>query len=380
MLKHYHKSACRSIELCGCGPCYGMLYLMIVLGIESSCDETAAGVVVDGRLLKSNVVASSVDLHAKYGGVVPEIAARSHIEAIVPVIQQALDDADCTWDDIDAIAVTKGAGLGGSLLIGVLAARTLAIVKNKPLYGVNHVEGHIYANFITESTLPAYQVRSAAPVFPMLGIIVSGGHSQLVIWRDHFDYTLLGQTQDDAIGEAFDKVAKILGLPYPGGINVSRLAGHGDPHAFMLPKAKLAGKYDFSFSGPKTAVLRLAQEQVGKDYSLPSFELPHLLNDEQKANIAASFQRTACETIVDKAALAFKEFAPASVVVGGGVAANSELRRQLAERLPLPIEYLDLKLCGDNGAMIATLGCYHAIHNQPPADPYALETNPNLSM
>jgi N6-L-threonylcarbamoyladenine synthase len=357
-----------------------MLVAMIVLGIESSCDETAAAVVKDGKKLLSNVVASSMDLHAKYGGVIPEIAARSHIEAIIPVITQALQDAGCDWDDIDAIAVTYGAGLLGSLLIGVLTARTLAITHDKPLYAVNHVEGHIYVNFLNESALPNYNLPTKQPVFPMLGVIVSGGHSQLVLWRDHFDYTLLGQTQDDAIGEAFDKVAKIIGLPYPGGINVSRKALEGNDKAFKLPKARMEGKYDFSFSGLKTAVLRLAQEQVGKDYSLPSTELPGLLNDAQKADIAASFQRTACETIVDKVVLACEEFQPKSVVIGGGVAANSELRAQLSERLPFPIEYTDLKLCGDNGAMIATLGSYHHMLSRPVADPMTLEVAPNLSM
>lgn len=353
---------------------------MIVLGIESSCDETAAAIVKDGVQLLSNVVSSSMALHAQYGGVIPEMAARSHIEAILPVIQQALTDASCTWDDIDAIAVTQGAGLLGSLLIGVLAARTLAITKNKPLYGVNHVEGHIYVNFLTKTSLPGYVLPDKQPVFPMLGVIVSGGHSQLVLWRDHFDYTLLGQTQDDAIGEAFDKVAKIIGLPYPGGINVSRKALEGDPKAFALPKARMEGKYDFSFSGLKTAVLRLAQEQTGNDYSFPSTALPSLLNDAQKANIAASFQRIACETIVDKVLLACAEFSPKSVVIGGGVAANTDLRRQLAQRLPFPIAYTDMKLCGDNGAMIATLGCFHGMHNRQTADPYSLEVSPNLSM
>jgi N6-L-threonylcarbamoyladenine synthase len=353
---------------------------MKVLGIESSCDETAASVVEDGKLLLSNVVASSMDLHAQYGGVIPEIAARSHIEAILPVVQQALDDAGCDWDDIDAIAVTYGAGLLGSLLIGVLTARTLALVKQKPLYAINHVEGHIYANFLTGTRLPDYQLPTTQPEFPMLGVIVSGGHSQLVLWRDHFDYTLLGQTQDDAIGEAFDKVAKIIGLPYPGGINVARKALDGNDHAYRLPKARLEGKYDFSFSGLKTAVLRLAQEQVGHDYSLPSTALPGLLNEAQKADIAASFQRIACETIVDKVLAAVEEFQPKSVVVGGGVAANTELRRQLAERLPFPIAYTDRKLCGDNGAMAAVLGCYHVMCDRPQADPLTLEVAPNLSM
>lgn len=353
---------------------------MIVLGIESSCDETAIAVVKDGNQLLSNVVASSLALHAQYGGVIPEIAARSHIEVIIPVIQQALADAGCAWDDIDAIAVTYGAGLLGSLLIGVLTARTLALIKKRPLYAVNHVEGHIYANFLTSTTLPGFQLPAQQPLFPMLGVIVSGGHSQLVLWQDHFSYELLGQTLDDAIGEAFDKVAKIIGLPYPGGINVANKALEGNPRAFSLPKARLEGKYDFSFSGLKTAVLRLAQEQVGKDYSLPSIVLPGLLNDAQKADIAASFQYVACATIVDKVIAAVDEFAPKSVVLGGGVAANSELRRQLAERLPFPILYTDMKLCGDNGAMIATLGCYMHMHGQPTADPMTLEVAPNLSM
>jgi N6-L-threonylcarbamoyladenine synthase len=357
-----------------------MIDVMKVLGIESSCDETAASVVEDGKRLLSNVVSSSMDLHAQYGGVIPEIAARSHIEAILPVVTKALDDADCTWDDIDAIAVTYGAGLLGSLLIGVLTARTLAITKNKPLYAINHVEGHIYVNFLTESTVEGYKLPSKQPEFPMLGVIVSGGHSQLVLWKDHFDYELLGQTHDDAIGEAFDKVAKIIGLPYPGGINVSRKAEEGNPQAYQLPKAKLEGKYDFSFSGVKTAVLRRAQEIVGKDYSLPSYELPGLLDDAQKADIAASFQRVACETIVDKVILAFEEFQPKSVVIGGGVAANTELRKQLADRLPCPIEYTDMKLCGDNGAMIAALGSYYHKLGRPQADPYTLEAKPNLSM
>lgn len=353
---------------------------MKVLGIESSCDETAAAVVEDGYRLLSNVVASSMDLHAAYGGVVPEIAARSHIEAIDPVIRQALEEAHCTWSDIDAIAVTYGAGLGGSLLIGVLTARTLAITKNKPLYAINHVEGHVYANFLTDTPLPGYVLPGAQPVFPMLALIVSGGHSQLVLFRDHFDYTLLGQTQDDAIGEAFDKVAKIIGLPYPGGPSVGKKAQEGDPFAFTFPKAKLTGKYDFSFSGLKTAVLRTAQAEIGQDFTFPSKDIPERLSEAQKANIAASFQRVAVETVVDKAVQAFEEFQPKSVVIGGGVSASPELRRQLAARLPVPIAYTDPKLCTDNGAMIATLGCFHMKHGRPIADPYTLDIVPNLSM
>ncbi len=370
---------------------------MKILGIETSCDETAAAVVEDGRRLLSNVVLSSMDLHAAYGGVVPEIAARSHIESIIPVIDRAVTQASCKWSDIDGIAVTYGAGLGGSLLIGVLTARTYAITMNKPLYAINHVEGHMYANFLTEvgsisnkqsainsggqvSALKDYKLPASQPKFPMLGLIVSGGHSQLVLWRSHFDYTLLGQTHDDAIGEAFDKVAKILGLPYPGGPSVGKKAAEGNPDAYQLPKAKMPGKYDFSFSGLKTAVLRLAQEQVGEDFTFPSSKLSERLSGAQKADIAASFQRVAIETVVDKTILAFKEFSPKSVVIGGGVAASPELRRQLAERLPVEIEYTDPRLCTDNGAMIAALGCFKALHGQPAADRYTLGIEPNLSM
>lgn len=355
---------------------------MKVLGIESSCDETAAAVVEDGKRLLSNVVASSADLHVQYGGVVPEIAARSHIEVINQVIAQALADAHVTWDDIDAIAVTYGPGLGGSLLIGVMTARTLAITHNKPLYGVNHVEGHAYANFLTEAS-PAlaevYKLPSKQPEFPVLALLVSGKHSENVLFRDHFEYTLLGETQDDAIGEAFDKVARILGLPYPGGPSVGKKALEGDPFKYDLPKAHM-GKYDFSFSGIKTAVLRLAQAEIEEDFTFPSKDLPERLSEAQKADIAASFQRIAIETVVDKTMLAYEEFGPKSVIIAGGVAASPELRRQLAERLPCPIEYADPKLCTDNGAMIATLGCFKVMRQQPTADPHTLDIDPNLSM
>ena len=242
--------------------------------------------------------------------------------------------------------------------------------------------GHVYANFITDSTptlAASYKLQTNQPAFPLLAIIVSGGHSQLVLFRDHFDYTVLGKTQDDAIGEAFDKVAKILGLPYPGGPSVAEAALKGNAHAFPLPKAKM-GTYDFSFSGLKTAVLRLAQAQIGENYEFPSINLPERLSEAQKHDIAASFQRVAVETIVDKAVTAFEEFAPQSVIVAGGVAANQELRKQLTDRIPLPIEFPDLKLCTDNGAMIATLGCFHVKTGQPVADPYSLTIAPNLTM
>lgn len=430
---------------------------MRILGIESSCDETAAAVVEDGERLLSNVVNSQIDIHAEYGGVIPEIAARSHLEVINPVIKKALSDADCTWDDIDAIAVTYAPGLIGSLLIGTLAARTLAIIRNKPLYKIHHVEAHVYANFITkqgshhiidksktveptsavvfeeavtgasspvsrapragEATRKEYSEKMIAevgdvfnavakesdekasrraeavvnssdlalslphhqPTFPLLALIVSGGHSQLVLFQNHGDYQLIGQTQDDAVGEAFDKVAKIIGLPYPGGPAVAKAAELGDPRAFHLPIAKLAGKYDFSFSGLKTAVLRTVQREVGKDFTFPSHELPGLVNDSLRHNMAASFQYTAVKTLVDKTKKAYDNFQPASVVIAGGVAANQELRRQLRRALPITIEYAPIQLCTDNAAMIATLGYFRAQIDQP-TDPYDLEVQPSLSM
>lgn len=405
---------------------------MRVLGIESSCDETAAAVVEDGYRILSNVVSSQMDDFAKYGGVIPEIAARSHIEAISSVIEKSLAEAQCGWDDIDAIAVTYAPGLIGSLLVGTLTARTLAYVKKKPLYPVHHVEGHVYANFLTEKRVQdvrpqmldvrkdqdaaSAQLLSKQPAFPTLALIVSGGHSQLVLFRDHGVYELLGQAQDDAVGEAFDKVAKIIGLPYPGGVSISTLAPEGDAHAFAFPKPRLScppscthepnrlvtqddidsgravkggrgeyflkdrcHKYDFSFSGLKTAVLRTVQEQVGVDHTFPSHSLPERVSDSLRANVAASFQRTVVEALVEKTLAAFHDYAPASVVIAGGVAANQELRRQLQEALPIAIEYAPMSLCTDNAAMIASLGYFHAQKIEP-TDPLDLEVLPSISM
>lgn len=389
---------------------------MKVLGIESSCDETAASVVEDGKRLLSSVVVSQIDIHQHYGGVVPEIAARSHIEAINPVIEDALAQAQCTWDDIDAIAVTYAPGLIGSLLVGTLAARTLAILHDKPLYPVHHVEGHVYANFITEDgrsvagdkllpsekqsaaradvsarseavshsaklipTLPHLNLPSAQPTFPMLALIVSGGHTQLVFFHGHGDYELLGQTQDDAVGEAFDKVAKIIGLPYPGGVSIDHAAPLGDPLKYRFPKAKLRNPYDFSFSGLKTAVLRAVQAECGKDHTFPSHELPALLDEPTRNNFAASFQKVAIDTLVDKAVAAYDEYQPRSVVIAGGVAASGKLREELARRLPLAIEYAPMQFCTDNAAMIATLGYYYA-KGKVPTNPYELEVIPSISM
>ena len=330
-----------------------MLIKMNILGIETSCDETAAAVVEDGQYLKSNVIASSMNLHAAFGGVVPEIASRSHLEVIMPVIHEALDQARITWDKIDGIAVTYGAGLGGSLLIGVLTARTLALVKQKPLMACNHVLGHIYANFINASALPGYSLPVQVPSFPLLAVIVSGGHTQLVLFKNHFDYILLGRTLDDAIGEAFDKVAKIIGLPYPGGPSISKLASFGNPLAYQFPKAKV-GRYDFSFSGLKTAVLRQVRELAGVSIDFPSFKLPERLNEAQRADIAASFQHTAVETVTDKVSLAVQEFNPKCVLLAGGVAANQVLRTRLEQILLCPVIMPDMQLCTDNGSIIVS--------------------------
>lgn len=344
---------------------------MKILGIETSCDETAASVVEDGKRILSNVINSQIDIHTVYGGVVPEVAARSHIEVINPVIDQAIQDANISWDDIDAIAVTYAPGLVGSLLIGSLAARTLAILKNKPFYPVHHVKAHVYANFLTDSDKPIE--------FPILSLIVSGGHSQLVLFKDHRDIEILGQTQDDAIGEAFDKVAKIIGLPYPGGPSIAKAATNGNSSAYTLPKAKLSGKYDFSFSGLKTAVLRAVQHEVGVDFNYPSTKLAELLSDSQRNDFAASFQRIAVETLAEKAAEAYMNYQPKSFVIAGGVAANQELRKKLSELIPIDITYPPINLCTDNAAMVAALGYYQS-QIEAPTDPYNIEIIPSLSI
>lgn len=343
---------------------------MRILGIETSCDETAAAIVDDGRTVLSSVMHSQIDLHQAYGGVVPEVAARSHIEVMLPIIDEAFSRAKTDWDSIDAIGVTYAPGLIGSLLIGALTARTLAVLKNKPLYPVHHVEGHVYANFLIEPQ----------PEFPMLALIVSGLHTQLVLFHDHGKYELLGSAQDDAAGEAFDKVARMLGLRSPGGgLAVARAAEQGDPHKYQLPIAKLSNPNDFSFSGLKTAVLRAIQAECGKSHEFPSFELAALLNESQRNDFAASFQHTAVRTLVEKTKNAYQAYQPKSVVIAGGVAANQELRTQLRAALPLPINYAPIEYCTDNAAMIASLAYYTSRYKEP-TDPYELEVIPSLSM
>jgi N6-L-threonylcarbamoyladenine synthase len=340
-----------------------------ILGIETSCDETAAAVVEDGVHLLSNTVVSQIDIHREFGGVVPEVAARSHIEVIIPVIDKALADAKCTWRDIDAIGVTRGPGLIGSLLIGTLTARTLSLLKEKPLYGVHHVLGHVYANWLIKPL----------PKFPVLALIVSGGHSQLVLFRDHFDYQLLGQTRDDAVGEAYDKVAKVLGLPYPGGPSVDKAAKTGDAKSYDFPDARLDSPYDFSFSGLKTAVLRRAQAEIGQDYSFPSHEIAPHLSPRQVADLAAGFQRAAVNTMVSKTIRTYEEYQPNTVVIAGGVAANLTLREELAQALPISVHYAPIELCTDNAAMVASLA-YFQSRRQKPDEPYSLTVDPSLTI
>ncbi len=340
---------------------------MLTLGIETSCDETAAAVVEDGRHAHSNVIASQIDIHKEYGGVVPEVAARSHIEVVLPVIHKALEKAGTTWDQIDGIAVTAGPGLLGSLLIGTLTARTIALMRHKPLYAVNHVVAHTFANFLIEPQ----------PQFPLLALSVSGGHSHMLLFESPLEYRLLGRTRDDAAGEAFDKVAKMMGLPYPGGPEIGKLAQLGNEHAYKLPVSRLENPLDFSFSGLKTAVLRTLQSEIGGDFRTHSTELPSRLTETQKADMAASFQRTVCETLTGNLLRAYHQFHPKSVVIAGGVAANARLREEVSRQLPVEMRYAPMGYCTDNGAMIAAMG-YHLAKVGRTASPLELKTDPNL--
>ncbi len=312
-----------------------------VLGIETSCDETAASVVEGGREILSNVVASQVEIHAEYGGVFPELASRAHVEAIVPIVKRALQQAHVTWRDLDALAVTYGPGLPGSLLVGLNFAKGVAWGSGLPLVPVNHLEGHIYAHWLRTD---AEGAAPGEPPFPALVLIVSGGHTQLVLVRDHGAYEVLGTTLDDAAGEAFDKVARMLDLSYPGGPAIESVARQGNPRAFDLPRAWLPGTYDFSFSGLKTAVLR-ALKPYGDQRS------PRLV-----ADMAASFQASVAEVLAEKTAVAAKEYDVRAVLLSGGVSANTALRRAVRARLTRPVYTAPLSLCTDNGAMIAAAG------------------------
>ena len=336
-----------------------------VLAIESSCDATGVAVVVGGRRIEANQVASQVALHAVTGGIVPEVAARQQLRWIVPTLEAAFQQSGVGWEDLDAVAVTHGPGLIGSLLVGVNVAKALAVTHDLPLVGVNHIEGHIYANWLTgaaETPLPA------EPPFPLVCLVVSGGHTQLVLMQDHGRYTLLGQTVDDAAGEAFDKVGRLLGLPYPGGPAISAAAVGATP-ATRFPRARTAGPYDFSFSGLKTAVLRAVEGYRARNEPIPI------------DGIAAAFEEAVVDALATKTLAAARDHGVAAVALGGGVAANAALRHSLGERLRaegLPLLVPPPALCTDNGAMIgAAAGFRFAAGDRADA---ALEAVPNLAL
>lgn len=326
-----------------------------ILAIETSCDETSAAVIENGITILSNVIASQVDLHAQYGGVFPEVASRRHIEVIHPVITQAMNEAHLGFDDLDCIAVTQGPGLVGSLLVGVNMAKGLALGRNKPLLGINHIEGHIYSLWLS---------RQAEEIeFPLLTLVVSGGHTELYLMTDHGQYQHLGGTLDDAAGEAFDKVGRVLGLPFPGGPAIDKAAREGNPAAFQFPRAVMEEGYQFSFSGLKTAVLRQSQKYQG---NLP-------LND-----IAASFQAAVVDVLVEKTGRAAAEYGVTAVHLAGGVSANSALRQAMRERLDTPVWYPPLILCTDNAAMIGAAAHWHFVNGR--RDPLDIDVIPSLQL
>lgn len=323
-----------------------------ILGIETSCDETAAAVVEDGHVALSNVVASQAALHAEYGGIFPEVASRQHVKVIDAVLETALKEAHLELADVDAIAVTRGPGLPGSLVVGLNLAKGLALGSGKPLYGINHLEGHIYSAWV--------QLNEAEPVktpkFPLLALIVSGGHTELVLMRDHLQFERLGGTRDDAAGEAFDKIARLLELGYPGGPAIQEAAADGDPAAFDFPRAWMEDSWDFSFSGLKTSVLHQLRDL--KTGGLSAAGLP--VND-----LAASFQAAVVEVLVGKTKAAAEEFGAKEVLVAGGVSANQALREAITSAVDLPVHLPPLELCTDNAAMIAAAGYYRFALGEP---------------
>lgn len=331
-----------------------------ILGIESSCDETAAAVILNGRTVLSNVIYSQVPTHALYGGVVPEIASRQHIEKINQVIRKALEEANLTLDDIDAIAVTYGPGLVGPLLVGVGAAKSIAYAKKKPLVGVHHIEGHISANYIENPDLEP----------PFMCLVASGGHSHIVLVKDYGEYEIVGRTHDDAAGEAFDKVARAIGLGYPGGPKVDKLAKEGNPHAIEFPRASIDGcPYDFSFSGLKSAVLNY----------LNGCEMKHIEYD--RADVAASFQQAVIDVLTDKAVTAAEHYGVKRLALAGGVAANTSLRTHMkneAEKRGIQFYNPSPIYCTDNGAMIGVAGYYEFIRGV--RDGLDLNAVPNLKI
>lgn len=333
---------------------------MLVLGIESTCDETASAVVKNGEIILSNVIASQIDLHKEYGGVVPELACRRHIDLIMPVIDQSLADAEVTLNDIDLIAVAHGPGLIGALLIGLSTAKALALAIGKPFIGINHIEAHLYA---------ALMSIDEAVHFPCLGVVISGGHTTIVFIKEVGVYELVGQTVDDAIGEAFDKVAKLIGLPYPGGPQIERLALNGNPHRHAFKAGNVKGRpLDFSFSGLKTAVLYKIKGQYPHDNTQPP------LNEQDRCDLAASFQQAALEDVVKKTLAAAKQYEVDTIIFGGGVT-NNQYLRELFNRASKGIHrfiWPPMGLSLDNAAMIAGLG-YYRYQIQGKGDPLDLD-------
>ncbi len=375
---------------------------MNILAIETSCDETSVAIVRDGRHVLANIIASQIDIHQKYGGVVPEVASRQHILYIAPVLQEALQEANLGWDKIDAVAVTNGPGLAGALLVGVNVGKAIAFARQKPLIGVNHLESHIYANWLIPPQVIS-EDTPAVPEFPLVCLIVSGGHSEIVLIKGHGQYQLLGKTQDDAAGEAFDKVARVMGLGYPGGPLIEKAAQDGDATSFAFPRAWLRGTYDFSFSGLKTSVMRKVLEyqaappkpapfsgQVrAKMHPVPLPPEPDRTGKGQlpAADIAASFQEAVVEVLATKTVQAAVENKATRILIAGGVAANKALRRTLNERAEvqhLPVSYPPLVFCTDNAAMVAAAAYYRLQNAGPDAaaqtENWELDIHPNWEL
>jgi N6-L-threonylcarbamoyladenine synthase len=330
-----------------------------ILGVESSCDETAASVVENGHLILSNVVASQVDLHAQFGGIFPEVASRQHIRTIYSIVEQALRQAHLKLNELDAIAITRGPGLPGSLVVGMNMAKGLALGSRLPLIGINHLEAHLYSAWLHKPDgQPAVE-----PQFPLVALIVSGGHTELILMSDHLTYQRLGATLDDAAGEAFDKVARLLGLGYPGGPAIEKASEGGNPFAFEFPRAWLEGGWDFSFSGLKTAVLREVRNLEKVTSELPV------------ADLAASFQAAVVDVLVSKTIHAAKQFQAKNILIAGGVSANKALRQSIQMRAGCPVHIPPIWLCTDNAAMIAGAGYYRFARGQ--RDSLGMDVLPN---
>ena len=339
---------------------------MKILGIETSCDETAAAVVEDGRNVVSNVVASQSEMHAEFGGIVPEVAARQHLVTLLPVVTRALEQAGTDLGDLDGVAVTHGPGLAGSLLVGVNSAKGLALAKDLSLLGVNHLEGHVYAAWLDGDD------PEADPGFPLVCLIASGGHTDLLLMEGHGQYALVGRTRDDAAGEAFDKGARLLGLGFPGGPEIQRVAAGGTGAEPRFPRPRIRDSLDFSFSGLKTALLRRVEER-GWDPD-PGREL----GESQIADVAAAYQEALVDTMVSRTLDAADRYGVKGVLLGGGVAANALLRERMTEESPVPVIAPRPALCTDHGAMIGAAAWFHLRHG--PRREWALDVIPNLRL